>query len=52
LYENSSLVNDMVNGHYTAIGYEQFAEIYEYILSEYINNHISEFQNVHEIECD
>lgn len=52
LYKNSSLVNDMVNGHYTAIGYEQFAEIYEYILSEYINNHISEFQNVHKIEYD
>ena len=32
------------------IGYEQFAEIYEYVLSDYINNHVSEFQNIHEID--
>ena len=49
-YSNDSLINDYVNGHYTAIGYEQFAEVYEYILSDYINTHVSEFQNVHEIE--
>lgn len=52
LYTNVSLTGDSVSGHYTAIGYEQFAEIYEYVLSNYINTHISEFQNVHEIEYD
>ena len=52
LYSVSSLVNDYVNGHYTAIGYEQFAEIYSYILSNYINNHVSEFQDVYKIEYD
>lgn len=49
LYTNASLAGDAVNSHYTAIGYEQFAEIYMYILSDYINNHIASFQNVHEI---
>ena len=52
LYSLSSLTSDAVNGHYTAIGYEQFAEIYNYILSDYINNHISDFQDVYEIEYD
>lgn len=49
LYKNASLVNDAINGHYTAIGYEQFSEIMAYIMSDYINNHISDFQNVHQI---
>ena len=52
LYEVPSLQNDYIYAHYTAIGYEQFAEIYNYLLSDYINNNISEFQNVHEIEYD
>lgn len=46
LYSNSSLTGDYINGHYTAIGYEQFAEIYALLLSDYINTHISEFQDV------
>lgn len=52
LYKVNSLISDLVNGHYTAIGYEQFAEIYSYVLSEYINNHVSEFQDVYKIEYD
>ena len=36
----------------TAIGYERFAEIYKYVLSEYINTHITDFQDVHTIEYD
>ena len=51
-YTNSSLTDDYISGHYTAIGYEQFAEIYSYVLSDYINHHISDFQNVHKIEYD
>ena len=43
---------DSVGSHYTAIGYERFAEIYKYILSEYINTHITDFQDVHTIEYD
>ncbi len=35
---NASLRNDRVNGHYTALGYEQFAEILCRIWSEYINS--------------
>lgn len=49
LYENQSLVNDYINGHYTALGYEQFSEIMAYIMSDFINTHVSSFQNVHKI---
>ena len=51
-YTNTSLTDDAVGGHYTAVGYEQFAEIYSYVLSSYINKHVSAFQNVHQIEYD
>ena len=46
MYTISSITNDAKSGHYTAIGYEQFAENLEYILSDYINNNITEFQDV------
>lgn len=52
LYDNASLTGDSLNGHFTAIGYEQFAEIYAYILSDYINSNISDFQSVHKIPYD
>lgn len=52
MYQNSSLKNDSVGGHYTAIGYQQFAEILRVVWSEYINNNISKFQNVHLIEYE
>lgn len=51
-YTNSSLTSDAIYGHYTALGYEQFSEIYAYILSDYINHHVSDFQDVHKIEYD
>ena len=46
LYQSSTLIDDIVLGHYTALGYEQFAEILKYVLSNYINNNISDFQDV------
>lgn len=52
LYTNNSLTGDLINGHYTAIGYQQFAEILCRVWSDYINNHIADFQNVHLIEYD
>jgi hypothetical protein len=52
LYSLDSLKDDEIGGHYTAIGYEQFAEILQMVLSEYINTHIEEFQDVHLIEYD
>ena len=52
MYKNSSLTKDAVGGHYTAIGYQQFAEILCYIWSNYINNNIAAFQTVHTIEYD
>lgn len=52
LYALSPLKDDAIGGHYTAIGYQQFAEIYALILSDYINSHVSAFQNVHAISYD
>lgn len=49
MYNVASLTSDRVNGHYTAIGYEQFAEIMMTIMSNYINTHITDFQDVFEI---
>ena len=51
-YSNESLLNDAINAHYTAIGYEQFAEIYNYVLSDYINNNVSSFQDIYKVEYD
>lgn len=52
LYMVPSITDDSTHLHYTALGYEQFAEIYAYILSEYIDNHVSDFQNVYKIPFD
>ena len=52
LYNNPTLTGDSWYGHYTAMGYEQFAETLNYILSDYINNHISQFRDVAFIEYD
>lgn len=52
MYTNTSLANDSLAGHYTAIGYQQFAQILSVILSSYINEHISDFQDVAFIEYD
>ena len=51
-YNVSSLTGDAWYGHYTAIGYEQFAEILSVIMSDYINANIAEFQDVPFIEYD
>lgn len=52
LYKAASLSGDYTHAHYTAMGYEQFAEIYAYVLSDYINTHISAFQDVYKIPYD
>jgi hypothetical protein len=54
LYKNNKILNDddYINRHYTAVGYEQLAEIFAYVLSEYITNNISEFQRVYVIPYD
>lgn len=51
-YDAQSLKGDAWYGHYTAIGYEQFAEILSGILSEYINANIPDFRDVPFIEYD
>ena len=52
LYQDNILTNDMLSNHYTAIGYQQIAENLEYILSDYISNNISDFQDVAFIPYD
>lgn len=52
LYNTPALENDRLNGHYTAIGYEIFAENLAYIMNDYISNNIAAFQNVPFIEYD
>lgn len=52
LYDNITLSDDSLNGHLSAIGYEQLSEIYAYILSDFMNKNISDFQNVHKIPFD
>jgi hypothetical protein len=52
MYSESSLKKDSWYGHYTAIGYEQFAEILTAIMSNYINENIKDFQDVAFIEYD
>lgn len=52
LYKKTSIDKDYIGGHYTAIGYQQFAKILCKVWSDYINENISEFQNVHLIEYD
>lgn len=52
LFREPSMADDLINNHYTGIGYEQMAEGYAYYISEYINANISAFQNVHQIEYD
>lgn len=52
IWKQKSFTNDYVGGHYTAIGYEQMAEGLNYIISKYMDNHITEFQNIHKIPYD
>lgn len=52
LYKTSKLTGDAIMGHYSPIGYQQFAENLRYVWSDYINNHISEFQDVYLIPYD
>ena len=52
LYKNDLLRADYIGGHYTAIGYSIFAELYAHILSTYIMDNISYFQAVHKIPFD
>lgn len=51
LYQSKTITDDYhaTKGHYSAIGYQQFAEILRYVWSEYINNNIAKFRDVHQI---
>ena len=52
LFGIPSLINDDYYGHFTAAGYEQCAEMLSVIMSDYINEHITEFRDVAFIEYD
>lgn len=52
MYKTSKLMGDAIMGHYSPIGYQQFAENLRYVWSDYINQHISEFQDVYLIPYD
>jgi hypothetical protein len=52
MYAMESITKDEIGGHFTAIGYEQFAEILALAMSNYINENIKDFQDVHMIEYD
>lgn len=47
LYDADSIDDDKLGGHWTAISYQQFAEILCRIWSEYINTHLYDFKDVH-----
>ena len=51
-WDVDSITKDSIGGHYTAIAYQQFAENLRVIWSEYINSHISDFQDVYSIPYD
>ena len=52
LYQYSSIINDMHSGHFTAVAYEQFAEIYAHVLSNYIASKPNTFRDVAFIPYD
>lgn len=52
LYNAQSILDDSIGNHFTGIGYEQFAEILFKLISEYINDNITDFQDVFSIDYD
>ena len=52
LFYSSTIVADQKRGHYTAVGYEHFAEIIFSLISKYIDENVSDFQDVAFIEYD
>lgn len=51
-YQDETFVNDLTNGHYTAIGYEYMAEAFVNVLSDIINANLSEFKDIAFIPFD
>lgn len=46
VYKAANINSDAKGSHFTPIGYEIFAECIQYILSDYIMSHISDFQDI------
>lgn len=47
LYKVDSIDDDKFGGHWSPVSYQQFAELLTMIWSEYINTHVTQFQDVH-----
>lgn len=52
LYSIGSITGDSIGGHYTAIGYAQFAKCLSIVMSDYISENIEDFQEVAFIPYD
>lgn len=52
MFDMDSFTSDLHGGHYTAIGYEQMAEVINGVLSNFLNNNVELFQDVAFLECD
>ena len=51
-YRMTTVAQNASNGHYTAAGYQQLAQILCYAISDYINAHPKEFYDVNTIPYD
>lgn len=51
-YRMTTVAQNASNGHYTAAGYQQLAQILCYAISNYINAHPKDFYNVNTIPYD
>lgn len=49
LFGETSITTDNINGHYTAIGYQQFAMIIKKAFSDVINANVKRFQDVYSL---
>ena len=51
-YSMTTVAQNASNGHYTAAGYQQLAQILCYAISDYVNTHPKEFYDVNTIPYD
>ena len=51
-YRMTTVAQNASNGHYTAAGYQQLAQILCYAISDYVNTHPKEFYDVNTIPYD
>ena len=52
IFANEIFTRELINGHYTPIGYEFMAECMMYVISDVVNENYSEMMNVFEVPYD